>query len=85
MISTRQGSIWRHSLPTRLGPLALSNRPDVDRVAAATRKRAEHLGTVALALGNGGNHECSDATFDGATSKSMRQSFSRLFRRVFQA
>lgn len=38
-----------------------------------------------VALANSGDHECSDATFDGATSKSMRQSFSRLFRRVLQA
>jgi len=47
------------------------------------KKASCDAGVVALA--NSGDHECSDATFDGATSKSMRQSFSRLFRRVLQA
>ena len=37
------------------------------------------------ALANGGDHECSDTTLYVTTSKSTRQSFSRLFRRGSQA
>ena len=38
----------------------------------------------AVALASGGNYECPDAAFDGAGSKSLRQSHSRLFRGLLQ-
>src|SRR6476661_9100758 len=72
----------RRLIPTRLAPLAdlpFSRRGKPSLLHRIDSTKIHH------ALATSSDHECPDAAFDAAPTKSVRQSFSRLFSRFLQA